>query len=379
VPLHKESAAPLAAGARPDATETPRSVALAIRNLTKRYEDVIALDGIDLSIQTGDFVTILGPSGSGKTTLLKLLAGFEGLTHGEISLRGENISQLPPARREIGMVFQNYALFPHMTVGENIAYGLRMRRWRRNDRDARVRELLALVNLEGLEARYPRQLSGGQQQRVALARSLAFKPTLLLMDEPLGALDRALRFAMAEHIRRLHRQLGTTMLYVTHDREEALTLADRIVIMRDGRILGDGTPYELYHTPTNAFVASFFGGHNVVPVELDELVESTGRVRVIWEGQTRDVSGTIREGYAASLVIPRRAIRVGILTDLGAAVPARVGEILFIGGAYRINLMLERSGLLVIAEIPDDLEMAYNVGDHVVTSIDWEQVVIVER
>jgi putative spermidine/putrescine transport system ATP-binding protein len=248
------------------------SETLRLDNVEKYFGGVRALAEVQLSVPSGQFLTILGPSGSGKTTLLRLLAGFDVPSRGQIFLNREDVSSLPPARRSIGMVFQNYALFPHMTVSENIGYGLKMRQWARKDIDARVAEMLDLVQLKGMGNRKPKELSGGQQQRVALVRALAPRPALLLMDEPLGALDRALRIDMAEEIRRIHRELETTTIYVTHDREEALTLSDRIIIMRNGKIMADGTPEELYRKPASAFVASFFGGHNILNVDDVEIV-----------------------------------------------------------------------------------------------------------
>ena len=200
-------------------------------------------------------MTLLGPSGSGKTTILRMIAGFEAPTEGRVLLDGRDISALSPSERGIGVVFQNYALFPHMTVGQNVCYPLKMRRWSRRSMQERLDEVLEMVRLPEYADRYPRQLSGGQQQRVALARCLAFHPTLLLMDEPLGALDQALRVEMQEELRRIHRESGTTIVFVTHDQEEALAMSDRIGVMRTGSILQIGTPQDLYANPTDSFVA----------------------------------------------------------------------------------------------------------------------------
>ncbi len=207
---------------------------LDIQGLSKSYGETPALQEVSLQVRQGELLTLLGPSGSGKTTLLKVIAGFEAPTAGKVLLRGRDISRLSPARRGVGMVFQHYALFPHMTVAQNVGYGLKLRRVGRAERGRRVGEMLELLHLDGLEGRYPRQLSGGQQQRVALGRALAYDPEVILMDEPLGALDRALRLEMEEQIRGIHRELGATIVYVTHDQQEALALSDRIAIMRDG-------------------------------------------------------------------------------------------------------------------------------------------------
>ncbi len=240
---------------------------LEIRSLHKSYGSTPALGGVDLSVHRGELLTLLGPSGSGKTTLLKVIAGFEAPSGGEVLLRGRDISRLPPARRGVGMVFQHYALFPHMTVAQNIGYGLKLRGVPRAERERRVQAMLELLRLSGLGARRPRQLSGGQQQRVALGRALVYDPELILMDEPLGALDRALRIEMEREIRTLHHELGATVVYVTHDQQEAYALSDTIAVMHDGAIVGVGSPAELYANPPNAFVASFFAGSNPLPVE----------------------------------------------------------------------------------------------------------------
>ena len=252
--------------APPEPTTDTRPAAndfLELRGLVKRFDSIVAVDLEELDVGKGEFVSLLGPSGSGKTTLLQLIAGHQLLTAGKIRLNSRDISYLRPADRNIGMVFQNYALFPHMSVEKNIAYGLKMRGWPRVERDERVKEMLAIVKLTSLEDRLPRQLSGGQQQRVALARALAPNPSILLMDEPLGALDRELRVEMMGELRRIHWELGTTVVFVTHEREEALTLSDRVVVMRSGKMVAVDEPRALYERPLSAFVAKFIGGHNL--------------------------------------------------------------------------------------------------------------------
>ena len=222
----------------------------------------LVVKSLDLEIARGEFLTLLGPSGSGKTTTLMMLAGFEQPTKGEIFLEGRPVSRLPPWKRDIGMVFQNYALFPHMTVAENVAFPLGVRRLPKAEIDRRVARALAMVRLEGFENRRPAQLSGGQQQRVALARALVFEPKLVLMDEPLGALDKQLRESMQYELKHLHEKLGLTFVYVTHDQSEALTMSDRVAVFNDGRILQLASPAELYERPKNAFVARFIGENN---------------------------------------------------------------------------------------------------------------------
>jgi spermidine/putrescine ABC transporter ATP-binding subunit len=248
-----------------DATVRRAGAALSIRAVAKRYGAAApALDGISLDVAAGEFVTLLGASGSGKTTTLMIVAGFTPPDAGDVTVEGRSIVGLPPESRGIGVVFQNYALFPHMTALRNVAFPLRMRAVPRRETLRRADAALERVGLAGFGARLPSQLSGGQQQRVALARALVFEPGLLLMDEPLGALDRALREQMKAEIRRLHRDLGITILYVTHDQEEALTLSDRVALMSRGRIVQIGTPFELYENPASAFVAGFIGESSLI-------------------------------------------------------------------------------------------------------------------
>jgi len=245
-------------------TRGDASTGLALAGIRKAFGPVKALDGVDLSVEPGELLTILGPSGSGKTTLLKVVAGFELPEAGSVRLGEEDLTLAPPAKRDMGMVFQNYALFPHMTARENIAFPLEMRRLQRREIEGRVQEAFELVDLAGLETRLPRQLSGGQQQRVALARAIVFNPRLLLLDEPFGALDRKLREAMQLEVRRLQKRLAVTTLFITHDQEEALVLSDRIAVMNCGRIEQVARPREIYERPTNAFVADFVGESNLL-------------------------------------------------------------------------------------------------------------------
>lgn len=240
---------------------------LHLEHLRKSYGGPVVLDDISLEIPAGCFCTLLGASGSGKSTLLKLIAGFETPDSGRILVGGEDIAPVPVRRRNIGMVFQSFALFPHMSVSQNVAFGLEMRGLKRREIVARVREVLSLVGLHAFADRKPRQLSGGQQQRVALARALVIEPSILLMDEPLGALDKSLRHELQEELRRLHARLGVTIVFVTHDQEEALHLSDLLVVMKDGRIAQAGAPRRLYESPSNSFVATFLGECNLVDVE----------------------------------------------------------------------------------------------------------------
>lgn len=254
----------------------PQRGAVSIGALSKSFGGVKAVDGVSLSVEAGEFVALLGASGSGKSTLLMMIAGFEAPSSGDIKLDGMRINDLPSHRRGFGMVFQNYALFPHMTIAENIAYPLRRRGLSGSDVEREVVKALKLVALEGYGARLPSQLSGGQQQRVALARALVFRPPLLLMDEPLGALDRKLRQQLQMEIKLIHKEVGSTIIFVTHDQEEALSMADRVAVLDRGRLQQFGPPRELYEEPATAFVADFIGEMNFLPVELGRAGNDVG-------------------------------------------------------------------------------------------------------
>ncbi|MEG1042636.1 MAG: ABC transporter ATP-binding protein [Pseudomonas sp.] len=256
--------------------------------MQKSYDgESLIVKDLNLDIRKGEFLTLLGPSGSGKTTSLMMLAGFETPTAGEIQLAGRSINNVPPHKRDIGMVFQNYALFPHMTVAENLAFPLSVRNLSKTDISERVKRVLNMVQLDAFAKRYPGQLSGGQQQRVALARALVFEPQLVLMDEPLGALDKQLREHMQMEIKHLHQRLGVTVVYVTHDQIEAMTLGDKVAVMKDGLIQQFGTPQQIYNDPANLFVASFIGSPpmNFIPLRLQR---KDGRLQALLDsGQAR--------------------------------------------------------------------------------------------
>jgi putative spermidine/putrescine transport system ATP-binding protein len=263
---------------------TNDDVAVQFNAVAKRFGETIALQEVSLSIKRGEFMTLLGPSGCGKTTLLNLAGGFFSPDGGEIMIDGERVNDVPTYQRQIGMMFQNYALFPHMTVAGNVAYGLNVRHVPKHERDRRVGEVLALVKLTGFEDRKPRQLSGGQQQRVALARALVINPTVLLLDEPFSALDKNLRAAMQVELREIQRKLGVTTIFVTHDQSEALSLSDRMAVMSGGRICQLGTPEEIYRRPCDRFVASFVGDTNVLRGRLESM---TGTHPIVALGAAR--------------------------------------------------------------------------------------------
>jgi spermidine/putrescine ABC transporter ATP-binding subunit len=286
---------------RPPSTASNEDSAVRFDGVTKRFGEITALDDVSLLVRRGELMTLLGPSGCGKTTLLSLVAGFLTPDRGEIAIDGRRVTDLPTHRREIGIMFQSYALFPHMSVAANVGYGLKMRRIPKSEIARRVADALALVKLAGLEDRRPRQLSGGQQQRVALARALVIRPKVLLLDEPFSALDRNLRASMQVEIKEIQRKLGVTTIFVTHDQSEALSLSDRIAVIAEGRIRQLGTPDEIYRRPIDRFVASFVGDVNVLAARLDRV---DGATAVVALGPVRvPVPARTLEGVAPSTIV----------------------------------------------------------------------------
>ncbi|MFF7705858.1 ATP-binding cassette domain-containing protein [Pseudomonas sp. NPDC007930] len=313
----------------------PASTLVSLRNLNKHYGDFAAVDNISLDIRDGEFLTFLGSSGSGKSTTLSMLAGFETPSSGEILVGGQSLVNVPPHKRDIGMVFQRYSLFPHLSVRDNIAFPLAIRKLPAAERDKRVEAMLKLVQLERFANRRPSQLSGGQQQRVAIARALVYEPRILLMDEPLGALDKKLREDLQDELRQLHRRLGITIVYVTHDQEEAMRLSQRIAIFSHGKIVGLGSGYDLYQNPPNAFVASFLGNSNFLAVK------AQGNAAASFEGQPLTIRLTAHLAHNQEVLLMVRPEKAQALSVAQAAstplaegwneVAATVSEVLFLG------------------------------------------------
>ncbi|MBF6605014.1 MAG: ABC transporter ATP-binding protein [Chloroflexi bacterium] len=321
--------------------------AIELRDVTKRYGDAVALRGVSLEIQQGEFFCLLGPSGCGKTTTLNLIGGFIPLSSGELRIEGRTVNDLPPHKRNVNTVFQNYALFPHMTVAQNVAFGLRMEKLSSAEVTRRTAEYLELVGLTGLTRRLPAELSGGQQQRVALARALAKRPAVLLLDEPLGALDLKLRKQMQTELSRIHRQVGTTFVFVTHDQEEALSMATRIAIMSGGRVIQIGTPREVYDHPADRFVADFVGETNFLP---GTVTTESGRPFFQLTGGGRVAAPTgSAEGPGTLMVRPEFAS----LRPVGepAADPGITGRIVntaFLGNHTRITLSTSAGDIVTV-------------------------------
>jgi putative spermidine/putrescine transport system ATP-binding protein len=320
---------------------------LDIESLAKRYGDFYAVRDVSLSVADGEFLVLLGPSGCGKTTTLRMVAGFIEPTSGMVRLGGADVTLLPPWKRNAGMVFQSYALFPHLTVAQNVAFGLEMRKLARADIERRVEEVLALVRLKGYGGRLPRQLSGGQQQRVALARALAIRPDVLLLDEPLSNLDAKLRQEVRVEIRELQRQLGLTTVMVTHDQEEALTMADRLVVMNEGLVRQVGSQRDLYERPSDRFVAGFVGRSTF----LDGTVEAPGRFR-----SDGGLSLACRDGKAGRAVLSLRPERIEIgpaapsdpRSGLDNSLPGTVEFVSYLGALIDIHVRLSPNDRLVV-------------------------------
>ncbi|MDR6905930.1 putative spermidine/putrescine transport system ATP-binding protein [Agromyces sp. 3263] len=336
---------------------TDQQPAIRLTGLTKEFGAVTAVDHVDLEIGAGEFFSMLGPSGSGKTTVLRLIAGFEQPTAGIIELFGQDVTKRAPFDRDVNTVFQDYALFPHMSVLDNVAYGLRVRGLGRRERNDRAMRALASVRLEQMAARKPSQLSGGQRQRIALARATVVQPKVLLLDEPLGALDLKLREQMQVELKEIQRDLGITFIFVTHDQEEALTLSDRIAVFNDGRIEQLGTPAELYERPTSRFVADFVGTSNLFDAE-----------------RSRDLLG--REGHHSVRPEKMSVTREGLVGEGVVNVPGTVVEAIYLGSGVRLVVDLDDGTRVTVLEQNDrDRIHDDERGDRVVVSWHADDVV----
>jgi spermidine/putrescine transport system ATP-binding protein len=333
-------------------------------SLNKRFGDFVAVDDISLEIQAGEFFSLLGPSGCGKTTTLRMVAGFEPPTGGEILLDGVDVGSKAPNRRNVNTVFQSYALFPFLTVAENVAFGMKYKSVPKAERDTRVAEALELVQLSGFEKRRPNQLSGGQQQRVALARALVLRPAVLLLDEPLGALDAKLRRTLQVELGALQKQVGITFLYVTHDQEEALTMSDRLAVMNHGRIVQLGTPEEVYNEPADAYVADFLGVSNLMDARVDRSGGRQGSCRLrLGEFSLEAQAGTLDATGAVKLAIRPERVHLHPYEDQGDnRLPGMVERIVFLGSTTHVYVRLATGSALQALVRNDGSSLPYRQG-----------------
>lgn len=346
-----------------------------LRGVSKYFDDTIALDNIDLEIRNGEFLTLLGPSGCGKTTILRLISGFEKTDAGVITLNGHRVDELAPEERQVNTVFQNYALFPHMSVRNNVGFGLKMQRRPKDEIARRVAEALRMVHLEALADRRPRQLSGGQQQRVAIARAVVNNPLVLLLDEPFSALDYKLRKQMQLEIKHLQRQLGITFVFVTHDQEEAFAMSDRVVVMNEGKIEQIGSPQEIYEEPANLYVARFVGEINILSARI-AAVKGKDLYDAVIEGVTFPLRSprTFAEGDAVSVLLRPEDLRVYRLCEdrpEGPHIMGRIVESVYKGATVDLIISLPDGRRLMAAEFfnEDDADINYNPGETV--SVSW--------
>ena len=351
------------------ASAPPGSPHVRFKDVQKSYDGkTLVVKNLSLDIARGEFLTLLGPSGSGKTTSLMMLAGFETATNGEIYLNGRPINTTPPNKRGIGMVFQNYALFPHLTVAENLAFPLQVRNMGKADIEAKVRRALDMVSLPGFANRKPAQLSGGQQQRVAVARALVFEPELVLMDEPLGALDKQLREQMQYEIKHIADSLGVTVVYVTHDQSEALTMSDRIAVFNDGIIQQLSTPTELYEAPASSFVAQFIGENNRLNGRIESVSQGVAKVRLADGGTVSATAVNVLDAGAATTlsVRPERVEVNPIDPDIANRIDGRVNELIYLGDHVRAFVKTAHGADFVVKAQNKDGALRFTPGEAVV-------------
>ncbi len=347
---------------------------LELHNIQKKFGESYAVESFELQVERGELVSFLGPSGCGKTTTLRMIAGFETPTTGSIRIDGADITLIPPNKRKIGMVFQSYALFPNMTVADNIGFGMRIARSPAKEVAARVQEMLAVIKMESFGSRYPYQLSGGQQQRVALARALAIRPQVLLLDEPLSALDAKIRVSLRQDIRAIQRQLGITTIYVTHDQEEALSLSDRVVVMSQGRMEQVGTPFEIYNFPQTRFVASFVGTLNVLEAELRD--KEQGMLAV--DSQVIHTSNRLngaRPGEMIPIALRPERISLAEGADQTNVLRCHVENVTFLGAVVRIQVRTGQNSFYLDTFNNPHLTLA-NIGDQVQVAFAEEAVLV---
>ena len=339
-------------------------------NIVKRFGDFTAVDNVSINIAPGEFCSLLGPSGSGKTTMLKIIAGYEDPTEGTVKIDGQDVGNVPVAKRNIGMVFQNYALFPHMSIAKNIAFPLEMRETPQNEIDRRVEDTLNLVGLGELGGRLPRELSGGQQQRVAVARALVFEPDILLMDEPLGALDKNMRQTMQFELKQLHQRIGVTVIYVTHDQEEALYLSDRVVVFNEGRVAQEAPPETLYNTPNSAFVANFLGECNLVPVTAD------GDGVSLLSGRTLNLSLKGEKGAVNMIGVRPERMTIGDAAKMCEnQFDAVIEEVFFLGQGYKVIAKAEGVNWTIVSQ--NRLSMTkLTVGEQIPIGFDVDDAIL---
>jgi putative spermidine/putrescine transport system ATP-binding protein len=346
----------------------PQETALRFSGVRKTFGQVIALDSFDLELKQGELVTLLGPSGCGKTTALRIAAGFEQPNSGSVFVKDKEVTSLPAHTRNMGMVFQNYSLFPHMTVAENVGFGLRVRGVDAAERDMLVREAVSRVQLSGLEGRYPHQLSGGQQQRVALARALVFQPEVLLLDEPLSALDAKVRVELRDEIRTLQRDAGIGAIFVTHDQDEALNISDRVCVMKDGKIQQIGSPRDIYLRPVNGFVARFIGAMNVIEVQFSQ------QNKPVVAGIELDSSIVGPVGSVAQILVRPDAVSLCPRGTSGSIDGTVVGEH-FSGATTILRIRLEKAEVTISAMLVSR-NVQVKIGDGVGVTIDPNEVLL---
>lgn len=351
-------------------------VLLELIDVKKSFDEVGVLRGINLAIEKGEFITFLGSSGCGKTTTLRVIAGLEAPDSGKVILEGRDVTQLEPNQRDVNTVFQNYALFPHMNVADNVAYGLKIRKVPKNEIKEKVAKMLELVQLEGFEKRKPSELSGGQKQRVAIARALVNNPKVLLLDEPLGALDLQLRRAMQLELKRLQKKLGITFIYITHDQEEAINMSDRIVVMNDGLFEQIGTPDEIYNHPRTTYVATFVGNANILEGTVESLAGDKALVQTCGGKALVDARGyDLKKGETITMAI--RSENIAIDEDCGCGLKARVTEKTFAGGQLRMVLSLSDGRQLVSSRYGIDADV--KEGQEICFRWESDQVALVDR